>query len=98
MESNYSACLMPMPILFKASVELRSHFSWSPKLALAVKIGFTMNLEKSVGHRFTQINADNKASYARLAVHPIGAAKSSYKPLFTCVNPHSSVAQLFFSR
>jgi hypothetical protein len=35
-------------------------------------------------------------SYVRLAVHLIGAAKNAFKPLFTRVNPRSSVAQLLF--
>jgi hypothetical protein len=43
------------------------------------------------------INADTTLSYARLAVHPTGAAKNSGNPLFTRVNPCSSVAQLLFS-
>jgi hypothetical protein len=34
MKRNYSAYLMLVPILFKASFELRSRYPWSPKLAL----------------------------------------------------------------
>jgi hypothetical protein len=55
------------------------------------------NPKKAFSHRFAQINADTAWSYARSAVHPIGAAKNSFKPLFIRVNPRSSAAQLLFS-